>query len=47
VLSGLLVGHANAALSAYRAQGLVLVRRIVLDGWVTLVLTRPRRASRK
>ena len=41
VLSGLLVAHANAALSAYRAQGLVLVRRIVLDGWVTLVLRAP------
>jgi ribosomal protein L11 methyltransferase len=38
VLSGLLPGHANAALSIYRAQGLALERRIVLDGWVTLVL---------
>jgi ribosomal protein L11 methyltransferase len=38
VLSGLLPGHANAALSIYRAQGLTLERRIVLDGWVTLVL---------
>jgi ribosomal protein L11 methyltransferase len=40
VLSGLLPGHANAALSAYRAQGLVLERRIPLDGWMTLVLKR-------
>ncbi len=40
VLSGLLARHANAALGAYRAQGLVLVRRILLDGWVTLVLIR-------
>jgi ribosomal protein L11 methyltransferase len=40
VLSGLLPAHANAALSAYRAQGLALERRIELDGWVTLVLKR-------
>jgi ribosomal protein L11 methyltransferase len=38
VLSGLLASHAPAALAAYRAQGLVLERRIVLEGWVTLVL---------
>jgi ribosomal protein L11 methyltransferase len=49
VLSGLLPAHANAALSAYRAQGLALERRILLDGWVTLVLARPagRRAGLK
>ena len=41
VLSGLLPDHANAALAAYRSHGLQLARRIVLDGWVTLVLTRP------
>jgi SAM-dependent methyltransferase len=40
VLSGLLPGHANAALAAYRAQRLFLVRRIELEGWVTLVLAR-------
>ena len=40
VLSGLLPGHANAALAIYRAQGLVLERRIPLDGWVTLMLRR-------
>lgn len=40
VLSGLLPSHANAALAIYRAQGLTLSRRIVLDGWVTLLLTR-------
>jgi ribosomal protein L11 methyltransferase len=38
VLSGLLPGHANAALAIYRAQGYRLERRIALDGWVTLVL---------
>jgi ribosomal protein L11 methylase PrmA len=41
VLSGLLTGQANAALAAYRAQGLVLARRIHLNGWVTLVLRVP------
>jgi ribosomal protein L11 methyltransferase len=40
VLSGLLVPQANAALTAYRMQGLALEHRIVLDGWTTLVLTR-------
>jgi ribosomal protein L11 methyltransferase len=41
VLSGLLAAQANAVLTAYRAQGLVLARRIDLDGWVTLVLHYP------
>jgi ribosomal protein L11 methyltransferase len=41
VLSGLLPAHANAAVAAYRAQGLKLERRLLLDGWVTLVLRRP------
>ena len=40
VLSGLLSSHANAALAAYRAQGLMLERRFTIDGWVTLVLRR-------
>jgi hypothetical protein len=35
--------HANAALAAYRALGLALERRIPLDGWVTLILSRPAR----
>jgi ribosomal protein L11 methyltransferase len=41
VLSGLLTGQASAALAAYRAQGLALERRIVLDNWVTLVMVAP------
>jgi ribosomal protein L11 methyltransferase len=41
VLSGLLSSHAQTALTAYRAQGLVLEGRIVLDEWTTLVLRRP------
>ena len=40
VLSGLLPSHANAALAAYRTQGLVLEKRIPLDGWMTLILRR-------
>ncbi len=38
VLSGLLTAQANAARAAYR--GFRLDRRIVLDGWITLVLVR-------
>jgi ribosomal protein L11 methyltransferase len=41
VLSGLLAGQRQAALSPYRAQGLILERAIGLQGWVTLVLRRP------
>jgi ribosomal protein L11 methyltransferase len=38
VLSGLLPAHASAALAAYRTQRFTLAQRVVLDGWVTLVL---------
>jgi ribosomal protein L11 methyltransferase len=38
ILSGLLPAHASAALAAYRTQRATLARRVVLDGWVTLVL---------
>ena len=41
VLSGLLTAQAGAALASYRARGLVLARRIRLEGWATLVLVRP------
>ena len=41
VLSGLLPRHANAVLAIYRAQGFMLERRIVLEGWVTLAMRRP------
>ncbi len=43
VLSGLLPGQANAAFAAYRAHGFMLERRILLDGWCTLILRRPSR----
>ncbi len=45
VLSGLLPAHGNAAIAAYRAQGLVLERRLVVEGWVTLILRRPGRRA--
>ncbi len=38
VLSGLLPAHAGSVLSAYRAQGLILERRIAIDGWITLMM---------
>ena len=38
VLSGLLAKQGEAALSAYRSQGITLERRIALDEWVTLVM---------
>ncbi len=41
ILSGLLPTQANAAVATYRAVGLVLERRIMLDGWATLVVARP------
>lgn len=43
ILSGLLAAQENAVRNAYRAQGLALLHRIVLDGWHTLVLVRRRR----
>lgn len=38
VISGILAGQMNAALSAYRSQGMVLDRSFPLDGWVTPVM---------
>jgi ribosomal protein L11 methyltransferase len=40
VLSGFLERDAAGVLFAHRASGLRLVRRITIDGWQTLVLTR-------
>ena len=42
VLSGLLARQAGAALASYRARGLVLVRRMTLKNWATLIFVRPR-----
>ena len=38
VISGVLTTQANAALAAYRSQGLMLERSFVLDGWFTPVM---------
>ena len=43
ILSGLLPEQANAALAVWRAQGLILLRRDMLDGWATLTLSQPNR----
>lgn len=41
ILSGLLDEQANAITSIARAQGLRLVKRSALEGWITLTLARP------
>lgn len=46
VLSGLLVRDVPGVLSAYKAQGLRLTKRIVLDGWATLLMRRGGAADR-
>jgi ribosomal protein L11 methyltransferase len=38
ILSGLMTAHADAAIAAYRSQGLVLMQSLELDGWVTLLM---------
>jgi ribosomal protein L11 methyltransferase len=38
VLSGILATQANAAVAAYRSQGLMLERSFALNGWVTLLM---------
>lgn len=40
ILSGLLTHQERAVCAAYRAQGLVVVRRVVLENWVALTLIR-------
>lgn len=47
VVSGLLSAQANAAIFAYRAQSLSLERRIVRDGWATLVFRKPSRKQNR
>ena len=42
ILSGLLDEQANAICNMARAQNLKIVRRTALEGWVTLILERPR-----
>ena len=38
VLAGLLARQEVQVLAAYRAQGLALQRRLVIDGWSTLIV---------
>ncbi|MCX7310439.1 MAG: 50S ribosomal protein L11 methyltransferase [Hyphomicrobiales bacterium] len=38
IISGILAGQMNSALSAYRSQGMVLERTFPLEGWVTPVM---------
>ncbi len=45
VLSGLLRRQESVVLVPHRALGLTLERRIVIDGWSTLVLRKPARAA--
>lgn len=40
ILSGLLPPHARGVIAAYRGQGLSLIRRYELDGWVSLLMQR-------
>ncbi len=42
ILSGLLGTQENAVRNAYRRQGLMLIRRISIDGWHTLIMARRR-----
>lgn len=41
ILSGLLTHQERAVRAAYRAQGLFVARRVVLENWVALTLIRP------
>ena len=40
ILSGLLAHQAQAVIASYRARGLVLLRRLELDGWSSLLMQR-------
>ncbi len=46
VLSGLLARDVPGVLSAYRAQGFALKRRLDIEGWATLLVTRGGAAAR-
>jgi len=40
ILSGLTSGQASSTEARYRAHGFILEKRIILDGWTTLVIVR-------
>lgn len=41
ILSGLLTPQAGEVIAAYRARGLVPLRHVTIEGWTSLLLTRP------
>ena len=41
ILSGLLSHQANAVIARYRTHGLMLVQKLEIDGWATLILKKP------
>ena len=47
ILSGLLPEQRARIVAAYRSTGLVLVRSMIVDGWLTLVLRRPGKKVRQ
>jgi ribosomal protein L11 methyltransferase len=47
ILSGLLPEQRTRIVATYRATGLVLVRSMIVDGWLTLVMRRPETRARR
>ena len=45
VLSGLLDSQASSIVATYRGQGLHLRNRFSIDGWTTVIMTRPRQRA--
>jgi ribosomal protein L11 methyltransferase len=41
ILSGLLPAHTRGVVASYRAVGLVLIRRLQVDGWCSLLMQWP------
>jgi ribosomal protein L11 methyltransferase len=41
ILSGLLPHQANGVIAAYRTNGLILVKRLQLEGWTSLLMQKP------
>ena len=45
ILSGLLSHQANSVIARYRSHGLMLVQKLEIDGWTTLILKKPSAAK--
>lgn len=41
ILSGLLPAHTRGVVASYRAAGIILLKRIEIDGWSSLLMRRP------